>query len=226
MEEKGTGYLLWANNNALGRTSMRLYNGLLISKGVLWFILITEIVAIIIIYKLLLYMEKKAFEENKNVYNKISLLKENLKIWFWGNCIVLNIGLLIEISVILFCIYETVLPGIICVFLILVYSYRFVLDFILIFLTALILKVIKQDLPVYYYTSISLFFIILGLPLLIIISSGIVPVNVIASDFFNLDFIRRIYIFISLSLLGGGIVDLYRYIKNQKTGRFHYEREQ
>lgn len=187
-------------------------------------ILIIELIIIVSVTNKIFSL--KTFE-TQEMLNKHTVFKENYKYWIIGNTIPLAIIIfhiiLIE-WIIPFCEgmdtdtqvakVRFIING-----LFYVCHFQFFIIFISLslFLTSLIVKLLKKDLPFYFYASINLFSLILGYPFFGVVYNSVPQCYGIIKDDYRVNIFTDIFffiIYIIIPIIGGFIVDIYRCFKN------------
>lgn len=143
-------------------------------------------------------------------------LWSDFKYWLFGNILVLISGFLIVFLFILFELFENY-TGRLIQFLTVCFYLKAFFFYMAIFLIALGLKLIKRDLPVYFYSSISFLTIFLGYPCLKEITSWFYPPLFEIERFFGYSSLHVLYLVLCSSLIGGSVVDVYCVLKKRNS---------
>lgn len=171
-------------------------------------ILIIELMVIVSVTNKI--FSRETFETKENLY-KHTVFKENYKYWLIGNTIPLVIIIFLIFSGKIFDFCEGMdcdIPFILkCLFY--CYHRRYIIIFTAFFLTSLTVKLLKKDLPVYFYGSINIFSLILGYTIYHIIDNLFIRCIQIKGD--GDTFFASIFFFIFSPIIGGFIVDIYRH---------------
>ena len=137
-------------------------------------------------------------------------MKKNFKYWVIGNVLTLNMGLVIIAFLMS---WEKLVPG----FYVNSLMSEETLFIGFVFLAGLVIKLIRQELPFYFYGTIGVLFIILAKPGVEILYFFIVKNFGITIEFFLP--LKLVLLIILFSFLGGLIIDIYRHFRIPQNSR-------